>query len=148
MAMKKMIQKQLGELLLQAKLISQEHLDKALKIQSEKGGLIGEILVSIGCTTEDTIAQALTAQYGFPYIPLGGYAIDAEVAKLIPHDVCKQYMLIAVDKVGSVLTLAMSNPLNQAAINEIEKITNFKVQVFVSTTTDIQSAIKSCYGTS
>ena len=101
--MKKIVQKQLGELLVEGKLIAPEHLEEALKIQKQKGGLLGQILVSLGYTTEEAIAQALTAQYGFPYLPLGGYEIDREVAKLIPENVAKQYGLIALDRVGPEL---------------------------------------------
>jgi type IV pilus assembly protein PilB len=145
MPIKKIIQKQLGELLIEGKLITPEHLDEALKLQKEKGGLLGQILVSLGYTTEEAIAQALTAQYGFPYLPLGGYEIDREVAKLIPENVARQYGLIAVDRVGSILTVAMSNPLNTQATEDIEMMTRLKVQVFVSTATDVNDAIKRCY---
>ncbi|MEI8344754.1 MAG: hypothetical protein WCG06_01630 [Candidatus Omnitrophota bacterium] len=143
--MKKVVQKQLGELLIGGKLITRENLETALKLQKERGGLIGEILVSMGFTTEETIAQALTAQYGFPYLPLAGYSIDIAVAAIIPETISAKHNLVAVDKVGGVLTLAMSNPLNQAAIDEVEALTHFKVQVFVATATDIREAIKRCF---
>ena len=143
--MKKIIPKQLGELLIDCKLINQQQLDEALGIQREKGGLLGQVLVALSYVTEEAIAQALTAQYGFPYLPLGGYEIDAEVAKIIPEDVAKQYGLIAVDRVGSILTVAMSNPLNKQAVDEIEMLTHYKVQVFVTTTSDVANAIKGVY---
>ncbi len=143
--MRKIIQKQLGQILIDAKLITTQNLEQALKVQSEKGGLIGQILVSLGFTTEEAIAQALTAQYGFPFLPLGGYEIDKEVAKIIPENVAKQYGLVAVDRVGNVLTVAMSNPLNEQAVEDIEMISHFKIQLFVSTSTDINNAIKRCY---
>ena len=143
--MKKLIQKQLGELLVDNKLITPQNLEDALKVQKEKGGLLGYILVTLGFTTEEAIAQALTAQYGFPFLPLGGYEIDKDVAKIIPENVAKQYGLVAVDRVGNVLTVAMSNPLNQQAIEDIEMITHFKIQVFVSTATDVNDTIKRCY---
>ena len=143
--MKKLIQKQLGELLIDNKLITPQNLEEALKVQKEKGGLLGQVLVSLGHTTEEAIAQALTAQYGFPFLPLGGYEIDKEVAKIIPENVAKQYGLVAVDRVGNVLTVAMSNPLNQPAVEDIEMITHFKIQVFVSTSTDVNDTIKRCY---
>ncbi len=143
--MKKLVQKQLGELLIDNKLITPKNLEEALKVQKEKGGLVGQILVSLGFTTEEAIAQALTAQYGFPFLPLEGYAIDKEVAKTIPENVAKQYGLVAVDRVGNVLTVAMSNPLNQQAVEDVEMITHFKIQVFVSTATDINDTIKRFY---
>ena len=143
--MKKIIQKQLGELLIDCRLITQEQLEEALALQKEKGGLVGQILVSLHYVTEEAIAQALTAQYGCPYLPLAGYEIDADVAKIIPEHVSKQYGLIAVDRVGSILTVAMSNPLNVQAIEDVEMLTHFKVQVFVTTATDVTNAIKNIY---
>jgi type IV pilus assembly protein PilB len=143
--MKKILQKQLGELLIDCRLIAREQLDEALALQKEKGGLLGQILVGLHYTTEEAIAQALTAQYGFPYLPLDGYEIDPEVAKIIPEHVARQYGLIAVDRVGSILTVAMSNPLNQQAIEDVEMLTHYKVQVFVTTSTDVSTAIKSIY---
>jgi type IV pilus assembly protein PilB len=143
--MKKIIPKQLGELLIDCRLITQPQLEEALALQKEKGGLLGQILVSLHYLTEEAIAQALTAQYGFPYLPLGGYEIDAEVTKIIPEHVAKQYGLIAVDRVGSILTVAMSNPLNTQAIEDVEMLTRFKVQVFVTTSSDVAAAIKEVY---
>ena len=143
--MKKIIPKQLGELLTSSKLITQKQLEEALAVQNERGGLLGQILVSLKYVTEEAIAQALTAQYGFPYLPLAGYEIDAEVAKIIPEHVAKQYGLIAVDRVGSILTVAMSNPLNTQAIEDVELVTKFKVQVFVTTSSDVANAIKGVY---
>ncbi len=143
--MKKLVQKQLGELLIDNKLITPDNLAQALQVQREKGGLIGQVLVQLGFTTEETIAQALTAQYGFPYLPLSGYEIDHEVCKIIPENVAKQYGLIAVDRVGNILTVAMSNPLNKQAIEDVEMITHFKVQVFVATASDVNESIKRSY---
>ena len=143
--MKKIIDKPLGEILIDNKLITRQNLEEALEIQKKKGGLIGHILVVMGYTTEQAIAQALTAQYGFPFLPLAGYEIDKNVAKSIPENVAKQYGLIAVDRVGHVLTVAMSNPLNQQAVEDIEMVTHFKIQLFVSTAADINDAIRRCY---
>ena len=143
--MKKIVQKQLGELLIDGKLITRENLEEALKVQKEKGGLIGQILVSLKFTNEEAIAQALTAQYGFPYLPLSNYEVDPVVVKIIPEHVAKQFELISVDRVGNILTIVMSNPLNSQAIEDVEMITKLTMQVFVSTATDIQKAISTFY---
>lgn len=143
---KRIVSKHLGELLLERGIINEAQLNKALKIQSEKGGLIGQIFVMLGYATEEEIAQALTVQYGFPYLPLECYDINTEAIKLIPENVAKQYNLIAIDKIGELMTIAMSNPLNIQATEDIEMITKCKVQVFVSTMTDINNAIKKYYG--
>ncbi|MFA5146067.1 MAG: hypothetical protein WC515_01630 [Candidatus Omnitrophota bacterium] len=143
---KRIVSKQLGELLLERGIITEAQLDKAIKIQSEKGGLIGQILVMLGFAKEEEIAQALTVQYGFPYLPLDNYEINAEAIKLIPENVAAQYNLIAIDKIGDLVTIAMSNPLNVQAVEDIELITKCKVQVFVSTMSDINNSIKKYYG--
>ena len=142
---KRIVSKQLGELLLERGIINEAQLDKALKIQREKGGLIGQILVMLGYAKEEEIAQALTVQYGFPYLPLENYEINAETIKLIPENVATQYNLISIDRIGDLMTIAMSNPLNVQAIEDIELLTKCKVQVFVSTMTDVTNAIKKYY---
>lgn len=143
---RRLITKQLGELLIEKGLINQAQLDKALKVQKDKGGLIGQILVLLGYVKEEEIAQVLTVQYGFPYLPLESYDISADMIKLIPENVAKQYNLIAIDKIGELLTIAMSNPLNVQAAEDIEMLSGCKVQVFISTMTDINNAIKKYYG--
>lgn len=143
---KRLIKKQLGELLIERGVITKEQLERSLLAQKEKGGLLGEILVSEGFTKEEDIAQVLTVQYGFPYLPLQNYEMNEEIVKIIPEDICKEHNLIAVDKIGETLTMAMSNPLNGKAIEEIENLTKCKVQVFVSTLTDIRNALKKLHG--
>ena len=120
--LKKTTTKLLGELLIERRVITKEDLDKALTIQKERGGLLGEILVELGLAKEENIAQALTAQYGFPYLPLTNYEIESEVLKSVPENVCCQYCLIPVDKIGNNITLAMSNPLNKEAIEDVEEV--------------------------
>ena len=142
---RRLISKQLGELLLEKGIITKEQLNKALAIQKERGGLIGQILVGLAYATEEQIAQALTVQYGFPYLPLLNYDIDSELIKLIPENVAKQYCLVPIDKIGNNLTIAMGNPLNIQAVEDVELITNCKVQIFVSTITDVNNAIKKYY---
>lgn len=142
---KRVVTKQLGELLLERGIINEEQLAKALKTQKERGGLIGQVLVTLGYAKEEEIAQALTVQYGFPYLPLECYEINVDAMKLIPQNVSEQYNLIAIDKIGDLLTIAMSNPLNVQAVEDIELLAKCKIQVFVSTMTDITNAIKKYY---
>lgn len=145
MVLRRVIHKQLGELLIERGIINERQLEKALSIQKEKGGLIGEILVELGFAREEDIAQALTAQYGFPYLPLSNYEIDPEIVKIVPARVARQYLLIPIDKIGNNLTLAMSNPLNVQAVEDIEMLSSCSVQTFVSTATDIRKAIEKYY---
>jgi hypothetical protein len=142
---RRIIAKKLGELLCEKGIINEAQLEKALKIQMEKGGLIGQIIVMLGYAKEEEIAQVLTLQYGYPYLPLQSYDIGAEVINLIPENVCRQYNLIAIDKIGNLLTISMSNPLNSQAVEDIEMLTGCKVQIFVSTMTDINNAVEKYY---
>lgn len=143
--LRRIINKQLGELLVDRGLITQEKLQKALTYQRNKGGLIGEILVELGFVKEEDIAQALTTQYGFPFLPLGNYDINTDILSIVPARVAKQYMFIPVDKIGNNLTIAMSNPLNVQAVEDVELLSGCSVQVFVSTSSDVKKAIERYY---
>ena len=143
---KRLVKKQLGELLIERGVITRAQLEEALGVQKKKGGLVGQILVALGFTKEEEIAQALTVQYGFPYLPLANYELTAEMVKIIPENVAKQFCLVVVDKIGDTLTVAMANPLNIKAAEDIEMLTKCNVQVFVSTMTDINNAITKFYG--
>jgi len=143
---RRVVSKQLGELLMERGVITGEQLQHALTTQKSKGGLIGQVLVSLGYAKEEEIAQVLTVQYGFPYLPLDSYEISSDALRAIPQTVAIQYNLIPIDKMGDLMTIAMSNPLNVQAVEDIELITKCKTQVFVSTMTDINNAIKKYYG--
>lgn len=143
--MRRVNNKTLGELLLDRGLITQAQMDQGLELQRVRGGLIGEILVELEFVKEDDIAQALTAQYGFPYLPLSNYDVDSEITSIIPARVARQYLLVPIDKIGNNLTLAMSNPLNVQAIEDVELLSGCSVQTFVSTTSDIKKAIEKYY---
>lgn len=137
--------KKLGELLIERGVINHAQIEEALAYSEKSGGLIGEVLVELNFATEKDIAQAITCQYGFPYLPLLNYEIDPEVISTIPENVCSQFCLIPIDKIGKSLTIAMSNPLNLKAVEDIEVITGCIVQVFVSTATDIKQSIDKYY---
>jgi len=140
--LRKVTTKHLGELLVERRIITKKELLKALEIQKEKGGLIGEILIELGLAKEEDIAQALTAQFGFPYLPLANYDLEPDVLHSIPKNVCSQYCLIPVDKIGNNLTVAMSNPLNSLAIEDVEELTKCTIQIFVATASDVRNAIE------
>ena len=145
---KKATNKQLGQLLVERGVIDHRQIDKAIEYQKGHGGLLGEILVELKFATEQDIAQALTCQYGFPYLPLASYEIDPEVLQSVSEDICRRSCLIPIDKIGKSLTLAMSNPLNISAAEEVEHLTGCIVQVFVSTSTDIKQSIEKYYSQS
>lgn len=144
---RKTVNKQLGEILIERGVISRTQLEGALKAQKENGLLLGEALVTLQYVSEEDIVQALTCQYGFPYLPLSNYEIAPEVLSTLPVNICHKYCLIPIDKIGKSLTLAMDNPLNLQALEDVELVTGCVVQAFVSTTSDIRNAIKRYYET-
>jgi len=144
---RKTVNKQLGEILVERGVISRPKLEEVLTFQRGKGILFGEALVQMKLGTEEDVVQALTCQYGFPYLPLANYEIAPEVVATVPQNICKQYCLVPIDKIGRSLTLAMANPLNVQALEDVEKVTDCSVQAFVSTATEINSAINRYYET-
>ena len=142
---KKASNQKLGELLVERGVISREELEMALTYQKEKGGLLGEVLVGLKFADEEDSAQALTCQYGFPYLPLSNYEIDGDVINTVQEQVCRQFCLIPIDKIGKSLTMAMADPLNVQAIEDVELLTGCSVQTFVSTPTDIKNSIEKYY---
>ncbi len=144
---RKTVNKQLGEILVERGVLSPTKLQEVLVFQKEKGILFGEAIVQMKLATEEDVVQALTCQYGFPYLPLANYEIAPEVVATLPRDLCKKYCLVPIDKIGRSLTLAMANPLNVQALEDVEQITDCSVQAFVSTATEINSAINRYYET-
>ncbi len=142
---KRVITKRLGEILLERGVISHAQLQTALAYQTQHGGMLGQIFVDCGLVTEQEVALALTAQYGFPFLPLDNYEIEDGVTKLIPEQVARQYCLIPVDRIGNALTVAMADPSNMQAVDDIEMLTTCVIQTFVSTPSDIRNAIDRYY---
>ena len=142
---RRLVSKQIGELLRESGIISEAQLNEALEAQKAKGGLIGEILVLLKYATEEQIAQALTIQYGFPYLPLDNYEIVKEIIDLVPVDVARSYGVIPIDKLGATMTVAMENPLNISAIEKLESITKCAIQPFVTTATSLKNALTKYY---
>ncbi len=142
---KKKIEKLLGEILVEKNIITSEQLKEVLDTQAKEGGLIGEIIVNKKFATEEEIAQCISFQYGFPFLPLENYDIPQEVIKLIPKNVAHHYCLIPIDKIGNTLTVAMANPLNMEAVEDLEDITSLNIQIFISTSSDVRKAIARFY---
>ena len=142
---RRIITKRLGEVLLERGVVTRPELEQALAHQQSHGGLLGQVLIQLGFVTEQEIALALTAQYGFPYLPLDNYEIDGTLTELIPEQVARQYCLIPIDRIGNALTLAMADPSNVQAIEDIELLTKCVVQTFVSTPSDVTRAIDKYY---
>src|SRR5947207_7515172 len=136
----------LGELLVKAKLITPEHLAEALKEQRASGSKLGESLVKLGFITEDDITETLSAQFGVPSINLSHFEIDPNVLKLVPADVARKYNILPVNKTGATLTIAMADPTNVFAMDDIKFMTGYNVEPVVASEPAPQSAIDNYYG--
>jgi type IV pilus assembly protein PilB len=136
----------LGELLLKAQLINQQQLTKALDEQKNTGGKLGEILQKLGYVTEDDIIECLSHQFGVPSINLRHFEIDSNVARLIPVDLARKYNVIPVNKTGATLTLAMTDPTNIFAMDEITFMTGYRVEPVVASEEAIRETIDRHFG--
>src|SRR5437867_618519 len=136
----------LGEILVKESLITQDQLQKALEFQRANGGKLGSCLTRMGFITDDDITGVLSRQYGVPSINLKYYEIDPNVIKLIPQDTASRYQVIPLSRVGSVLTIAMTDPTNVFAMDDIKFMTGFNVEPVVASESAIGDAITRFYG--
>ncbi|MBF0511141.1 MAG: hypothetical protein HQL13_02310 [Candidatus Omnitrophica bacterium] len=136
----------LGEILIQRKKITRSQLEEALKTQRQQGGFIGETLVKLGFVEEREVVAALVIQCGLPYIAVNKYAIDPQVTQLIPKEVACKERVIALDRIGDILSVVMVNPLNEEKKNYLEALTKCRIAAFISSSTAIQEAIVRHYG--
>jgi type IV pilus assembly protein PilB len=138
----------LGEILLKANLITQSQLDQALAQQKIEGGRIGSILTKLGFVKEEEVAQCLGHQYGIPYVDLDAQAIDASVSRLIPPAIAHKHLVIPVAKVGTTLTMAMADPTNVFAVDDIKFMTGLNVRLMIATESSVRRAIDRYYDAS
>jgi len=138
----------LGEILVRENLISAQHLREALDYQREHGGRLGYNLVKLGLVTDDMITAVLSRQYGIPSVNLDLFQIAESVLRLIPQEVAQKYSVIPLSRVGATLTLAMVDPTNVFAMDDIKFMTGLNVEPVVVAEVGIQLAIAKYYGTS
>lgn len=135
----------LGELLVREKLITPEQLKKAIEEQRTTGGRLGYNLAKLGYIKEKDLTTFLSRQYGIPAVDLATTEIDPEVIKLIPEDVANKYQVIPITRTGSTLVLAMADPSNIFAIDDIKFLTGYNVESVVASETSIKAAIEKYY---
>src|ERR1043166_3287237 len=138
----------LGEILVRENLISPQHLRQALDYQREHGGRLGYNLVKLGLVSDDTITAVLSRQYGIPSVNLELFNIEDSVLRLIPQEVAQKYSVLPLSRVGATLTLAMVDPTNVFAMDDIKFMTGLNVEPVVVAEASIQAAIARYYSTS
>ncbi len=135
----------IGELLLKEKLITEEQLNEALEEQRTNGGRLGSNLTKLGYISEKDLTTFLSKQYGIPTIDMSSLELDPEVAKLIPEDVAKRYQVMPVSRTGSTMVVAMADPANIYAIDDIKFLTGYNVESVVASEAAIKGAIENVY---
>ena len=138
--------RRLGELLLAAGTITQEELDRGLELQKSQKGRLGEVLIANNIITEDQLIEALQMQLGIEYIDLTKVNIPTELASVVPKNIAKQYQVVPVRVKKDELYLAMSDPLNFYAIEEVRKAVRKKVVPMVAHRQSVERAIQILYG--
>jgi type IV pilus assembly protein PilB len=135
---------QLGQLLLERGVVTDEQIDRALAEQKEKGHrkLLGELLVEMGYCTENQIAAALARAYGVPYAQVGPKICDPKVLEKLPRDFLEEHIVLPLFEVHGVLTAAVCEPANVFLIDEIERISGCQVQIVCSTSKDIKATLQ------
>src|SRR5512141_1272675 len=136
----------LGDLLVKEKVITPDQLDQALKVQKESGTRLGSILVKLNVLTDEDVTNFLSRQYGVPAINLAYFEIDATVVKLIPYETAKRYQILPLSRVGSSLTIAMVDPTNVFAMDDIKFMTGFNIEPVVASESSIMAGIEKAYG--
>lgn len=135
-------------MLVSSGLVSKDQIDLALTEQRQNGGRLGSNLVKLGFVKEEQITQFLGQQFRLPTVNLAKVAIDSNVLKLISAEVAQKYQVIPLSKIGRVLTLAMANPADFPAIEDIKFLTGCEVQPVVAAETSISKALERFYGVS
>ncbi len=137
---------EIGDLLLKEGRVTAAQLEDASEHQRSKGGTLDASLVSLGCVTDDEIAAVLSRHYGVPSINLSLFEIDAEVIKVVSAETAMRYRFVPLSRVGWTLTIAITDPTNVFAMDDIKFMTGYNVEPVVSPESAILAAIETYYG--
>jgi type II secretory ATPase GspE/PulE/Tfp pilus assembly ATPase PilB-like protein len=138
----------LGEILSACNIITADDINAALEEQGRTGARLGEALIALGIVTQEDIDWALSNQLDLPYIRLKADMIDPEAIRLVPAATARQYNLIPLIKAGGELSIAISDPLNKAAITAVAQVSGCQINISVALIREIREMIEACYGSS
>src|SRR5512147_659128 len=138
----------LRELLLKENLVSPQQLQEALNHQKMSGGKLGKAFVSLGFVKDEQITTLLSRQYGVPSINLDHFEVDPAIIKIIPAETARKYQVLPVNRTGATLTIAMADPTNVFAMDDIKFMTGYNVEPVVASEIAIREAIEKYYGSS
>src|SRR5215469_6735941 len=135
----------LGELLVREKLISLSQLRKAQEEQQKSGQNLGYTLAKLGFVNDDEITSFLSQQYRVPTVNLEEYEIDADILKLVSREQCEKHRVIPVSRAGSSLIVAMADPTNLHAIDDLKFLTGYNIEPVIASEASIASAVERYY---
>ena len=139
------LQQRLKEILLENNLISEEDLNKAINLQKQRGGSLSQILIKMGFVKEEDLMLALSQGLGIPVLRLSRFRIREDSIKLIPQDFVKKYGVMPLARIGRTLTVAMADPLNIFALDDLKNITGLEINPIISPLQDINEAMSKFY---
>ena len=137
--------RKIGEILIENGFIDKAKMDEALEYQANVGGNLTQYLIEREYISEEDLAKCISIQFGCSYLPLRAYEISSKVVNLVPAEIAEKYWLMPIDKIGNIVTVVMANPLDEEALEAVEKITGSSVQPFVGILSDIAQAIEYYY---
>src|SRR4029079_17691550 len=136
----------LGELLLKENMVTPQQLQEALNHQKMNGGKLGKAFVALGFVRDEEITSLLSRQYGVPSINLTHFEVDPGVIKTIPSETARKYQVLPLSRSGATLTIAMADPTNVFAMDDIKFMTGYNVEPVVASETSLEDAIEKYYG--
>jgi len=139
-------QKRLGDILIESVLVSKDELEQALRRQEQTGEPLGKAIVNLGYLSEYELLEALSKQLDVPYLTLSNYLLNAEIAKLIPEEMARKYMVIPLFKIEKTLTVGINDPTNIVALDEISRHTGYEVEPVLCADHEIKEALDEVYG--
>ncbi len=141
-----MARKRIGDLLIENGTITEEQLKQALDIQRKEGGQIGEIMIRRGIITEENLATTLAIQLHMDYVDLDVLNIPPHLSETVPKNIAKQYGIVPVRSTKDSLFVAMSDPLNYYAVEELRKVTRRRIVPMIATSSAVDRAVQLLYG--
>jgi type IV pilus assembly protein PilB len=135
-----------GELMVKRGLISMDQLTQAVDEQKKNGGKLGQIIVRLGFLAEDELADFMSRQFRIRLVDLVEYQVKPEVIRLVPEALAKKFLMIPIQRIGSTLTIAMSDPGNMVALDDVKFMTGYNIEPVLAPESTVVEAIKKYYG--
>lgn len=139
------ITKKIGEILIEDGLLTPAQLEEALAEQKKQGGLLGQVLINKKFVDEDHLTSALSKQFHIPYLPLRDYSINPDMASVLKAEFCHENLLVGFDGNAKRICIAVSDPLNVNAVEQVKAMTQKTPHVFISKISEIRNALYFLY---